>query len=145
MSTSPPVLVGTESFAAIQREVCSTLADELAPIKVYDYVPEKAEAPYVVWNTAWGAERDTLNGTADRVWFQIDVWSTYRGYKEATEIADRIVRRLGHSIACLDGYSTIHLLLEQGHSTRDPDGRHRRIALTFHSPYVSPLQGAGGH
>ena len=139
MSIGAPVLHARFAPPAdLQRAVAQTLAAELDPVKVYDHVPETAPEPYVVWNTGWSAERDTLNGTAQRVWFQIDVWSLYRGYKEATEIADLIVRRLGHAIAYLDGYSSIHLLYEQGHETRDPDGRHRRIALTFHSPYVSP-------
>jgi hypothetical protein len=138
---SEPVLTGTDPLEDLQRAIVPALSELLDDVRVYDYVPENADPPYVTWNTAWLAERDTLNGTADRVWFQIDVWSTYRGYREAARIARRIVRRLRHSVLEIDGYSPVHVLREQTHQTRDPDGEHRRIALTFHCPYVSPQGG----
>jgi hypothetical protein len=143
MSASAPILAGREPLEDLQRAVCVTLAELLDPIKVYDFVPEQGDPPYVTWGTAWLAERDTLNGTADRVWFQLDIWSSYRGYREAAEIASAIIERLHHAVLDIDGWDRIHLLREQSHATRDPDGKHRRIALTFHSPYVSPTGGIG--
>jgi Protein of unknown function (DUF3168) len=141
VSTSAPLLRGTEPLADMQRQVCKTLAEALHPVKVFDYVPESAALPYVTWGTAWLSERDTLNGCADRVWFQIDIWSTYRGFAEGAGIAQQVVRRLHHAVMYLDGYSPIHMLREQSHQSRDPDGIHRRIALTFNTPYVSPTGG----
>lgn len=133
------ILPGDDPLYDLQRVIVPALAETLAGVaSVYDHVPEPAEAPYVCWNTGWLAERDSLNGTADRVWWQIDVWSEYRGYAEAALIAKRIVRRLHHVELRIDGYDLVHVLREQTHETRDPDGKHRRFALTFHSPYVSP-------
>jgi hypothetical protein len=132
-----PMLHSHEAFYVIQKAVCSALAEHLDPIKVYDFVPENADTPYVVWGTAWGAYRDILTSTADRVWFQIDVWSTYRGYAEAIRIAGRITERLHQSLIYDEDWSPIHLLREQPRESRDPDGVHRRIMLTFYSPYVA--------
>jgi hypothetical protein len=133
-----PKLRGYESFGELQRAVCQALAEHLDPIKVYDYVPEKADLPYVVWGTAWGASRDYLNVAVDRIWFQIDVWSDYRGYAESIGIAEEITTRLHHAVVYLEGWNPIHLVREQPRESRDPDGVHRRVMLTFYSPYVSP-------
>jgi hypothetical protein len=140
-SVTDPLLEGSEPYEDVMRAVMPLLTELLDDVDVYDFVPENAEPPYVTWNTGWLAERDSLNGTADRLWFQIDVWSSYRGYREASRIARRIVRRMHHAELLIDGYSPVHVLREQSHQTRDPDGRHRRLALTFFSPYVSPRGG----
>lgn len=141
MTVTESILPGTDPLEDIQRVFVPALDELLDGVEVYDYVPEDAAPPYVVWNTGWLAERDTLGGTADRVWWQVDVWSDYRGYREAGRIARRIVRRFHHSELLIDGYSPVHVLREQTHATRDVDGKHRRLALTFHSPYVSPQGG----
>ena len=105
---------------------------------VFDYVPEDAPAPYVVFNSAWMASRNALRTPITRLWLQIDVWSTYRGYAEANRISDQVINRLDHALILAEGWKTIEIFYEQGHTLRDSDGLHRRVALTFHSPYVSP-------
>lgn len=142
MSASAPILLGTDPLEALQAALVPVLAELLeGEVPVYDHVPEAATPPWVTWNTGWLAERDTLNGTADRVWWQIDVWSDYRGYAQAAGIARRIVERLHHANLDIDGYNRIHILREQTHETRDPGGKFRRLALTFNAPYVSPTIG----
>lgn len=141
MSVTAPVLAGTDPIEEIQRTVVPVLDELLDGVDVYDYVPENADPPYVVFNTGWLAERGELNRSVDRVWFQIDVWSDYRGYREAGRIARRIVRRLHHAELEIEGFQPIHILREQTHATRDPGGLLRRFALTFTSPYVSPRGG----
>lgn len=139
---SAPLLHGDEALSELQRVLMPTLQQLLDGVAgVYDHVPEDTSPPYVTWGAAWSAERDTLNGTADRVWFQLDVWSDYRGYREGNQIAGQIVRRLSHAVLVLDGFAPVHILREQSRAGRDPDGRHRRIALTFYSPYVSSTGG----
>jgi len=131
-----PILVGIEPLHDIQRAVVTHLADNL-DVPVFDYVPEDADTPYVCWGTAWLANRDALNVCIDRVWFQIDCWSKYRGYAEAAGIAHRVVGLLHHIRLRIPGYDPIHVLREQTHATRDPGGPLRRMAITFVCPYVS--------
>jgi hypothetical protein len=143
MSTvTPSILPGDDPLEDMQRTIMEALTQLLDGVAgVYDYVPEPASGPYVTWGTAWLAERDALNGTADRVWFQLDVWSEERGYREAVQVARKIVQRLHHAQLIMPGYDVVHVLREQVHTTRDPDGQHRRVALTFNSPYVSHTTG----
>jgi hypothetical protein len=140
MGVTAPILTGDEPLHDLQAAIVPMLKAYLDPTPVIDHVPEGTPTPYVLWSSAWLAERDTLNTTADRVWFQLDVWSDYRGYHEAIVIARRIVARLHHASVDMPGYDLVHVLREQTHELRDPDGTHRRVSLTFNCPYVSPLR-----
>jgi len=140
MSTEGPILIGVEPVADLQRAVMRILlndAELTSMASVYDYVPENESGPYVTWSSAWLAERDTLNGCADRVWFQLDIYSRYRGYAEGSNIAFRVVELLHHLNINIPGYETIHVLREQSHVLRDPNNEFRRWAITFNCPYVS--------
>jgi hypothetical protein len=132
---------------ALQREIVPALEDELDGIcAVYDHVPEDADPPWVTWNTGWTAPRFTLGTPANRVWFQIDVWgpgSDARGYKQVSEIADLVIRRVSWANVVMDGYDPAQVFAEQQHTTRDPSGRLRRVAITFHLPFVAPLKPVG--
>jgi hypothetical protein len=136
--TIGPVLVGSEPLVDIQRAVYEVL-DAVPALHgiVFDYVPENVQPPYVTWSTGWLAERNNLNAAPDRVWFQVDCWSRYRGYAEAGRLAQHVTAALDHLIINMPGYLPVHMIREQVHATRDPDNTIRRFALTFFCPYVA--------
>jgi len=135
-------MTALEPLGDLHQAVFDVLAPELEAegIMLFDYVPEDAEPPYVTWGTAWLASRDLLNGVADRVWFQLDVWSQYRGYAEAERVAHRVTEVLRTRQLDVEGYGLVRVFREQVHLTRDPDNTIRRIAMTFYSPYVALLR-----
>jgi len=127
-------------LGSLQREIVPALQEEFDGVcPVFDHVPEGTDPPYVVWNTGWLAPRFTLRSPAQRAWFQIDVWSGYRGYAEADDLADRVVARVSWALVSMDGFDTTQLFAEQQHTTRSQDSQYRRVAITFHLPFVSPL------
>lgn len=124
----------------LQAEIVPALRQLLDGVcPVYDHVPEDAPAPYVTWTTGWTASRNALNAPVQRVWIQISIWSEYRGFAQAGEIAELIVTRFSFAVVRMDGWKPAPLVYEQAHSLRD--GRHRHIPLTFRFPYVSPTTG----
>jgi hypothetical protein len=139
---TPPVGTPDRSpLPDLQRAIMPALFEEFDGVcGVYDYVPEDAVGPYIVWNTGWLAPRFTLRSPGHRVWFQIDVWSgpDHRGYLEVGTLADRVISRVSWAFAVMDGYDTAQIYAEQEHYTRDNQGN-RRVAITFHSPFVIPL------
>lgn len=132
-------------YLPIQEAVVAALrADPALSAKapVYDFVPEDDQGPYVVFATAWLAETDKLRSQSDRVWFQIDVWSRYRGFAEVADIGSDVERILRHTELAVEGYnaSGVHCLREQSHLLRDPGNVWRRLAMTFFCPFVQRVR-----
>lgn len=128
-------------YEPLQEAVVQALkadADIAAKARVYDYVPEDDQGPYVVFSSAWLAEKDAHNQPIDRVWFQIDVWSQYRGYREVNDLGADVEDVLRHATLEVAGFNFlgVHVLREQSHLLREPSNNWRRLAITFHCPYV---------
>jgi len=113
--------------------------DLTAKARIYDYIPEDDPGPYVVYETAWLAARDAYRVPADRVWFQLSVFSQYRGYLEVNRVGadvEDVLRRASLDVAGFN-VTGVHVIREQSHLTRTPDSRWRRLAITFVCPYVT--------
>ena len=61
----------------------------------------------------------------------MDIWSRYRGSKEAKEIMDRIHTLLHDSSLTVSGTNLINLRFEFSDLVRDPDGITRHGIMRF--------------
>ncbi|WP_315833898.1 DUF3168 domain-containing protein [Bradyrhizobium prioriisuperbiae] len=70
----------------------------------------------------------------------IDVWSVYKGYKEAKEIAAAILAKLDDKPQNLTvaGFNVIVFELSNYQPLRDPDGITRRVSITFRT-LINPV------
>lgn len=79
---------------AIQKAVYGLIAPLVAPVKVYDEVPQGANFPYVVLGDMNETPWNTKNTEGREVTFAVHTWADYKGYKEATEMLGGIISSL---------------------------------------------------
>lgn len=111
----------------VQKAIYARLKHELSDVSIYDAVPEDERFPYVVlgdessndWSDKIGAGLDLAT--------TIQVFSRADGYREAKEIADRVVQALTKASLAVEGFTVLDLALEGHEAFRDQEDR--RIAL----------------
>ncbi|HSK40601.1 MAG TPA: DUF3168 domain-containing protein, partial [Arenibaculum sp.] len=70
----------------LQRAVLMALTSALAPVEVYDDVPEEAAHPYVSIGDMAVATTSDKAGDGERHTLTLHVWSRYPGRKEVKEL-----------------------------------------------------------
>lgn len=88
---------------ALGKALFKLLNEKLPDIKVYDFVPDEAEVPYVTIGTMVTNDISSKAEVAYKVTAQINIWSEYRGKYEINKIAERIIALL----CSMDGYIDI--------------------------------------
>lgn len=101
--------------------------------RIYDEVPRNPEFPYVTLGDmqVLPDKADCIDGTEISV--QVDVWSRTQGFKEAKQIGAAIVAALDDQLIPATGYTVVVFEIENINYLRDPDGKTRHGALTFHA------------
>lgn len=99
--------------------------------RVYDDVPESTAFPFVEFGDTSDDADNTFSKNGRRATVSVDVWSRYRGNKEALSILDRIGLVLERVALTVTGY--VHIATSQGRVgvTRQGDGITRRGTITF--------------
>lgn len=120
---------------AVQRAIYRTLAedDELQSLisGVFDDVPEGTEFPYVVIGECTLIPDNYLTGFGREVRATLHVWSQYRGFAEALEIADRVCQLLDHQPLTVEGWEHIATRLDFMETLHDPDPSLRHVPIQF--------------
>lgn len=120
---------------AVQRAIYRTLAedDELQSLVsgVFDDVPEGTEFPYVVIGESTLIPDNYLTGFGREVRVTLHVWSQYRGFAEALEIADRVCQLLDHQPLAVEGWEHIATRLDFMETLHDPDPSLRHVPIQF--------------
>lgn len=98
---------------------------------VHDDVPRGSRPPYIV--LAEHAARDDSTGTETGEEHQITlhVWSRQGGLKQGLEIAEAATAALLAASLSPAGHRLVNLAWVSTDSRREPDGRHRFLALRF--------------
>lgn len=107
-------------------------------VVVYDYVPTTATMPYVTIGTAWTTFADSQDVAGFIAATQIDVWSRFHGFSEASTIAGTITDLLHRVSLSVTGFDDVKLLLTGRHNLADPDPQVRHVALTFNTRMFAP-------
>ena len=68
----------------------NTNAALTAKASVYDFVPEDATSPYIQIQFSQSLRGRILNESEREMYFDLHIWSQYRGSKEVLEIIDLI-------------------------------------------------------
>jgi hypothetical protein len=98
---------------------------------VYDDVPEDAQYPYVTISTVASSPDNELGEYGRQTVVQLDVWSAYRGFAEATGILSHIERLLDRQPLPITGHSTVAVRHASVTALRDPDEDIRRITARY--------------
>ena len=114
--------------AALQTALYARLAAVLAPVAVYDHVPQVADPgsdvpfPYVTIGDDEAREWGTDTETGDETTITVHVWSRERGRLETKQLQDSIRDALHDYNLTVAGYATVLLLWESSLTLEDPDG-----------------------
>lgn len=89
---------------------------------VYDIPPADAQLPYVTIGDDDIHQEDVSCKNAFRVFFQVDGWSEYGGYKEVKDIAQAAYDALHEYPLTIVGYRVISVNHVKTNYLREPDG-----------------------
>lgn len=99
--------------------------------RVYDEVPEGAVYPYVVIGDGVETPDNEVAAFASRVAATLHVWSAYRGFRQALDIADHLIRVFDRQPLAVPGRDLVAVRHEQTITLRDPDSDVRHVVVRF--------------
>lgn len=120
---------------AIQQQIFELLGGDssLSAIisGVFDSHPDPQKFPYITIGDGYSNDYTSFDRMGEEVFFDIHVWSRYKGFKEAQEITGHINRLLAQQNIEVDGFGTVGCYFNTSDTLRDPDGITRHIILRF--------------
>lgn len=120
---------------ALQAALFAVLSDEFgdtsAPVPVFDHVPQSIAYPYIVIGDGSSVDWGTKDSVGTEQDVQIEVWSRYRGRKEAHQISARIYDRLHEQALSVADQQCVLIRFESEERTREADGQSYRVALRY--------------
>lgn len=126
----PSLPLQTAIFAALSAP---GLLPDIVEGRLYDEAPQNALTPYVSIGDCQVLPDKSGCIDGSLCYPIIDVWSTYKGYSEAKQIAAAILAKLDDQPENLTvaGFSVTVFEIHNYMPLRDPDGVSRRVNLTF--------------
>jgi hypothetical protein len=106
----------------LQRAVWSVLAAALAPVPVFDRVPETAAKPYVSFGPEYaiGDYDDGIDGF--EITLQIDIWTVSVGRLECKELMESVRKTLRGASLTLTTHAVVDGRMELTRLTAESDG-----------------------
>ncbi|MDX2027698.1 MAG: DUF3168 domain-containing protein [Alphaproteobacteria bacterium] len=101
----------TDAFFAVQEAVFDALVASSAiqsllgsPPRIYDHVPPGAVFPYMVFGAVTSAPYDTKTEIGFEQGITLNIWSRYRGSKEAKDILQATYETLHRAALSVTGH-----------------------------------------
>lgn len=108
------------------------LSESIADVKIYDYIPEDAAAPYINFNLFTSKPADAKNINILDTTINIEIWSEQKGSKELNEIMNTVIEAMVDKIDLrADGFNVILCQLDFCESFREVDIDGRKGVLTY--------------
>ncbi|MGH3780701.1 MAG: DUF3168 domain-containing protein [Pseudonocardiaceae bacterium] len=100
---------------------------------VFDEVTTTARPPYIVLADVMEQASEAHDRSGVDLTLTIDIWSTYRGYKECAAINDEVLRLLHRPTPPLivAGFVNVSIFNESSQFMRDPDPDLRRCITRY--------------
>ena len=116
---------------AVQEAAFARLGAELAPTVVYNHVPQGTAFPYVTLSETFTVDDGTKTDHGQDHTLTVQVFSAYRGEKEALLLASRVYAALHEATLTLSGHDNWLLRFENQTVIPEPDGLSVRVVLKF--------------
>lgn len=111
-----------EAGEALQEAVFDALSAALAPVKVFDHVPQETPKSYALVGDIsvqdWGTSVE--DGTECTV--EVECYSSYRGRREIRQLQKKIYDALHHQSLTVEGNNLVLIRFESSATTREGDG-----------------------
>lgn len=123
------------AMMAIQETVYNLLTNDVplsAKINgVFDAHPEPQRFPYVTIGDGYSNPYNSFQRNGEEIYFNVHVWSRYKGFKESQEIVADIQRLLAQKELDVDGFGQVPCFFDDSDTLRDGDGITRHVILNF--------------
>lgn len=124
-------MIAKSPTGAIQLAMYERVRDDPGSVDIYDYTPEQAKRPYIVFGNAITTPDNTHSGFGWRTVVSLEIWAEERGFKEIDNIKNRLIGLFDHQQMALDGFHVVVVKHEFDQNLRDPNPRLRRANLRF--------------
>lgn len=105
----------------IMKFVYDAITTAVAPIPVFQSVPDGREMPYVEINSIQSLYNDIVTDRRFRHIVRVHVWSNYRGQLEVLNIMDKIDAALHHKRFDFSGGRINQTVIQSKNAIRDID------------------------
>jgi hypothetical protein len=124
---------------ALQKAVFDTLTDDATLTskvsEVFDGFPDfektPVKFPFITIGDSNSNSFTAFEHMGEEVFFNIHIWSRYKGFKEGLEITADVQRLLAQKEITVDGFGDVGCFFESSDTTRDVDGITRHIILRY--------------
>lgn len=120
---------------AIQQavyELLSSDSDLSAKVSgVFDAHPDPQKFPYITLADGYSNQYTAFEHMGEEVFFNVHIWSRYKGFKEAQEISADVNRLLAHQHIAVDEYGEVASFFDSSETLRDIDGLTRHLILRY--------------
>lgn len=106
---------------------------------VFDEVPETVTMPYVTLGMTQEVPDDGHDRQGLETTLTVNIWSRYRGYKEAAEILRELDRLLDRAPLAVDGFTDVSIANTNHQFMRDPDPEVRHAVVTYRVWMTEPV------
>lgn len=120
---------------AIQEAVYDLLTnDALLTLKVsgvFDSHPEPQRFPYITIGDGYSNDFLAFERMGEEVFFNVHIWSRYKGFKESHEIAADVNRLLAQQHVDVGSFGEVPCFFDASETLRDVDGITRHVILRY--------------
>jgi hypothetical protein len=120
---------------AIQEAVYDLLTNDDSLISkvrgVFDAHPQPQAFPYITIGDGYSNDFLAFERMGEEIFFNVHVWSRYKGFKEGLEIAADVNRLLAQKHVDVGSFGEIPCFFDSSETLRDVDGITRHIILRF--------------
>jgi hypothetical protein len=96
-----------------------------------DFEKTPVKFPFITIGDSNSNPFTSFEHMGEEVYFNIHVWSRYKGFKEGLEITADIHRLLAHQELSVDEFGQVGCFFESSDTTRDTDGITRHLILRY--------------
>lgn len=121
-----------EGTFALQEAIKTALSTALAgAATVHDHVPQNTAFPYVVIGDTDVNDWGTKDSIGTEQLLLIEVWSRYKGRKQALSIGNTIYETLHEQGLAVDGQQLVLMRFDSADALQEADGETYRRVMRF--------------
>lgn len=98
---------------------------------VFDAHPEIKKFPYITIGDGYSNPMTTFDRMGEEVFFNVHVWSRYKGFKESQDISSDVQRLLAQKDISVTNYGVVGCFFDSSETLRDIDGITRHVILRY--------------
>ena len=118
--------------SAVLTLIYDEITEAVAPVAVYQSVPDGTLYPYVEINSLQALSAEILDSDKYHVIIRVNIWSEYLGQKEVIDLMEKIYSRLHRKDYAFTGGRTNDIVVKDRMAHRDVDNITYMGSMSIH-------------